>query len=577
MAAPVPAIAWGPVGVVLGVVAALLVVTSTRYGYHRDELYYLAAGRHLAWGYSDQGPLSPFLAEIFGTLGHGSLLVFRIPSMLAALGSGLLASLIARELDGRIFAQVLTAMVAGGGLFVLAAGHLLVTSTFDLLVWVAVSYLVLRLLRTGEDRWWLVIGLVAGIGLLNKTLPVVLLLGIAVGLVLVSPARSQLRSPWLWAGGLAALAIWSPYLIWQATNGWPQLTISGEIRAEYSVAEERIGFAVLQLVLFGIAAMVLWIVGLISLLQERARRSYRVLVWIWLVTLVVFVVTAGQGYYTAGTYPALIAAGAVAFERWTHRRTLLIVAVVVTTLVMLPPFIPVVPVRILVANPMWSGLAENQLETVGWPEFVDQVAAVYATVPATGRNSVTILTDNYGEAGAVDRYGPALGLPPPTAVTTRSVSGDRRRPRRPRWWPCRRTARRRCSSGATSSPGCTTGTESTTRRPRGQRSTSAARRHWAGPRPGRGSSTSTADPSICAGSADPRSSLHRSRPRGADHRLTVALPNLGDVAGDLVAGADAAQKRFLGFDKGRACHGPTTAALFITRPQETQALRDTWL
>jgi len=113
------------------------------------------------------------------------------------------------------------------------------------------------------------------------------------------------------------------------------------------------------------------------------------------------------GLLQAGTYSTLIAAGAVVFERWTHRRTLPIVAVVVVTLVMLPPFLPVVPVPVLVVNPMWSGLAENQLETVGWPEFVDQVAAAYATVPGTDRSNVTILTDNYGEAGAVDRYGPA--------------------------------------------------------------------------------------------------------------------------------------------------------------------------
>jgi hypothetical protein len=177
------------------------------------------------------------------------------------------------------------------------------------------------------------------------------------------------------------------------------------------VAGERIGFAVLQLVLFGIAAMVFWIVGLVSLLREPAWRTYRILVLIWAVALVMFVVTAGQGYYMAGTYPALIAAGAVAFERWTHRRARLIGAVVVVTAVMLPPFIPVVPVRVLVANPMWSGLAENQLETVGWPELVDQVGAAYATVPKADRDSVTILTDNYGEAGAVDRYGPAQGLP----------------------------------------------------------------------------------------------------------------------------------------------------------------------
>ena len=415
-------VAWGPVSLVLVVLAALLVATSARYGYHRDELYYLESGHHLAWGYTDQGPLSPLLARAFDELGRGSLTVFRIPAMMAALASGLFGALAARELGGRTFAQVLAVTLVGGGLFTLGAGHLVVTATFDFLVWVAIAFLVLRLLRTGEDRWWLVIGVVAGIGLLNKALPAVLILGIAVGLVLVPSARRHLRSPWLWIGGLVALALWSPYLIWQAKNGWPQLTISREIHAEYSQAGERIGFGGLQFVLFGVAGGAVWIIGLVQLLRRPEWRTYRVLVVVWLVALVVFVVTAGQGYYTAGTYPAMIAAGAVTIERWTHRRVLVMVVAVVTALVMVPAFLPVLPARVIADTPPWSGLAENQLETVGWPDLVDQVTAAYTSLPPDQQAAATILTSNYGEAGAIDRYGAAHGLP--TAYSGHNAFAD---------------------------------------------------------------------------------------------------------------------------------------------------------
>lgn len=191
--------AFAPVALVVLVLGGLLLAVAGRYGYHRDELYLIVCGRHLAWGYPDQGPVTPAVAHVMDTLAPGSVAVLRIPAMLCLLATVVLAALLARELGGGGFAQVLTAVVVGTGVVALLGGHLLATPTIDLLVWTFLIYLVVRILAAPagpRDRLWLVVGIVAGVGLMNKALPTVLLLGLLVG-GLLTPAVRRLRSPWL--------------------------------------------------------------------------------------------------------------------------------------------------------------------------------------------------------------------------------------------------------------------------------------------------------------------------------------------------------------------------------------------
>jgi len=403
-----PGIAWRGIAAVAAAVGLLLLAMSSRYGYHRDELYFLACGRHLAWGYPDQPPLTPFLAWVMNGVGHGSLTVFRLPATLTAVAVTVMAALCARELGGRAFAQVLAALTVGSSTYVLLSGHLLVTSTIDLLAWVAVLWLVVRILRTRDRRLWPLVGLAAGVGLLNKQLPIVLLGGLVVGILLTPEARPLLRGPWPWVAAAIAAVCWTPVLLWQAAHGWPQLTLAHEIRAEYGTAGQRAGFVALQLLLFGVGTY-LWVVGLVNLWRDPRWRIYRVLAWTWLFVLAFFVVSAGQGYYTAGTYPVLIAAGAVAVER-RRRRWPLVVAVLAVSALFLPAALPVLSPATLGASP-WNGLGETQRETVGWPHLVGQVAAAYRSIPPDQRERAGIFTANYGEAGAVDRFGAAAGLP----------------------------------------------------------------------------------------------------------------------------------------------------------------------
>ena len=198
-----PVLTRRPTGLIAGLalLAAVLVWASTRYGYHRDELYFLACGRHLAWGYPDQPPLTPLLARLTELVHAHSLLVFRLPAVLIVVGATALSAAAAGELGGGRFARGLAALAVGTGTFPVLSGHLMATSTTDFGVWVALTWIALRMLRTGERRWWLGYGAVLGVGLLNKQLPLPLTAALVVGILATPSARGLLRGPWPWAPG----------------------------------------------------------------------------------------------------------------------------------------------------------------------------------------------------------------------------------------------------------------------------------------------------------------------------------------------------------------------------------------
>ena len=222
-AAALPDFAKGPViaaALLLAalLLAALLIAFSGRYGYHRDELYFLADGRHLAWGYPDQPPLVPVIARLMSDLAPASLVVLRLPSAAASAALVVLTGLIAREFGAERTAQALAAICIAVAPLVIGAGHLLSTTTFDLPAWALASWLIVRILRTGNDRLWLAVGLVTGAGLFASDLVAFLLFAVVVALAVAGPRR-PFGSPWLYAGGVIALAMWVPYLAWQASHG----------------------------------------------------------------------------------------------------------------------------------------------------------------------------------------------------------------------------------------------------------------------------------------------------------------------------------------------------------------------
>jgi hypothetical protein len=211
------------------------------------------------------------------------------------------------------------------------------------------------------------------------------------------------------------VAAWVPELVWQAQHGWPQVELARMISEEYGTVDNRIGFLVLQLALFSLGATVLWITGAVRVWREPRWRFARVLATSWLVAFVVFVITAGQPYYTAGTYPALIAAGAVVIERRPRLFWTMTAAVALTSAITVPAVLPVLSPRALAAS-AWAGPGEQQLEMVGWPREVRLVAAVFRTIPEPDRSHAVILTANYGEAGGSTGTEADSGSPRRTAA-----------------------------------------------------------------------------------------------------------------------------------------------------------------
>jgi len=391
----------------------VLIALGNRYGYHRDELYFRAAGHHPAFGYDDQPALTPLVGRLGATLFGDTPRGLRVFSAVAMALVVVLVALLARELRAGAAAQFLAALCAGVSAIILLAGHLLSTETFDVLVWVVVVVLVARLLGGGDPRLWLVVGATIGVGLENKHLPLLLVAALVVGLALDRRLVTVLRSPWAWTGAGIALLLWLPNLTWQATHGWPQLELAGQIRREEG-GENRAMLVPFQFLLIGPPLAPVWIAGLVALVRNRDLRPWRPLSTAYLVMLVTLFVLGGKGYYAAPLLLCLLAPGAIVVERWSAgrslRRALLIVAVAVAAASSAVIALPLVPVDRLADTPI-PDLNEEAAETVGWPGLVRSVTRVRHSLPAAERNRAVVFAENYGEAGAIDRFGAALGIP----------------------------------------------------------------------------------------------------------------------------------------------------------------------
>jgi len=440
-AGALPDFAWLPVTAVAGLLTAVLIAFSDRYGYHRDELYFIQSGRHLAWGYPDQPPLVPLIARLMTDLAPGSLVLLRLPSAIAGGLLVLLTALLTRELGGRRTAQVLAGAVIAVAPVVTGASHLLSTTTFNLPVWALLCLILIRILRTGRARLWLLAGLVAGVGLLDTDLVAFLIVAVVIGLASVGP-RATFRSGWFYAGGFIALALWSPYLVWQASHGWPELSVAHSIAAGKSGSSAPWWLIVPEQ--FGLVPWYfapIWIAGLVRLFRDPGLRWCRAVGVAWPVLAILFMATGGKPYYLAGMFPVLLAAGAQPAADWAARQRArlrhgLIIAGLAIGVLLLPLTLPVLPVSVVHDTPIVA-LNYDAGETIGWPTFVSQIAAVYRSLPPSQRPTTAVLTSNYGEAGAVDRFGPADGLPaafsghngfwywgpPPASATTAVVVG----------------------------------------------------------------------------------------------------------------------------------------------------------
>lgn len=412
--------------VIAGGVLALHLLLSGRYGFHRDELYYLAAGRRPALGYVDQPPLVPLLARAVTGLVGEHLWALRAVAGAVHAAVVLVAASIARELGGDRRAATLAALATATMPLYLATGSLFQTVVLDQLWWAVVLLLVVRLLKGTDPRWWLGVGAVAGVGLQTKWTIALLGLGLAAGLVAVPAARHHLRSRWLWAGAALAILLWLPNLAWQAANDWPTLEFTRNNNAQVRDEEGPVGFVLLQVALIGPLAVPLVGAGVVWLWRDA---RWRVLVVASATVSLMLLVVGGKAYYLGPLYALGAAAGGVAAAPWLSARPRrwrrAVAALAANGLVPLAALVPVAPVDVYAD--VFHDVNDELGEEVGWPEMVDVVAAVVGVLPADERADVRVITASYGEAAAIDLYGPARGLPRGTALSAHNSYAD--------WWP----------------------------------------------------------------------------------------------------------------------------------------------
>lgn len=400
------------VAAIVGTVVLLLLLVAARYGYHRDELYFVAATDHLAWGYVDQPPFTIWMAWLADAVAPGSVFALRVLPALAIGAVVSIGALVASRFGGgRIAIVGASGAVAASGIF-LAVGHLLSTTTFDILFWSVLLYLMVVILDGEDERLWLAFGVVAGIGLLNKHLVLFLLFGLLTGL-LVTPSRRLLRSRWPWLGGVVALLIWSPNLLWQIRNDWPTIEMLQSLQEGNSGLGAAIEFVGLQFPFLSIVMIPIAIIGLRGVLRREGGR-YRSIALGFLALVAVMLVGGGKGYYIVPFYVVFLPMGMVEIEErwaagtaWVSPRAAAI-AMVAGVVLLSPFFLPVLPSDSI---SVFNAVNQELGETIGWEEMVDQVATIHSSFTEDQQKTASIFTGSYGEAGAIDLYGPERGLP----------------------------------------------------------------------------------------------------------------------------------------------------------------------
>jgi Dolichyl-phosphate-mannose-protein mannosyltransferase len=430
-------------------------LTAGRYGIFRDELYYLACSEHLDWGYVDQPPLIAVVAWIARHVFGSSLFGLRLLPAIAGAALVWLTGRLALEMGGRRLATLVAALAAFTAPIYLVFHHWLTMNAFEPLIWMVAVWCVVRAINSGRAVYWFWFGVIAGVGLETKYSLIFFAFGIVAGLILTTERR-VLKSKWIWLGAIAAFLIFLPNLIWLVKHNFPFLELMGNIRRSgRDVARGPIAFTLDQAMIMGPILAPLWVGGLVWLFFGKDGRRYRIFGWAYLVMLITFIVLKGKNYYLAPMYPILFAAGAVGFERLTTKRadtgtantgtagvppamsakrgpavrypwlrwsyiTLIIIASIIFAPLSSPLLSPDAYIRYQQTLGIEPSKTEHQdtgplpqhfADEFGWEDMTREVAKVYYSLPPGERARTAIFANSYGQAGAIDFFGPAYGLP----------------------------------------------------------------------------------------------------------------------------------------------------------------------
>jgi len=429
----IPRFTSGP-AIVLYIASAVLLLqlaTANRYGYFGDEMYHMACGEHLQWGYVDQPPLIAVFAWLTGHTFGTSVFAIRIIPAFASFALVWLTGLLARELGGGRFAQALAALCSACAGVYLVLGHLFTMNVFEPLLWMGCAYVVIRIVKTDNQKLWLWFGLLAGIGLENKYSMAVFGFAVVVGLLLTGE-RKAFASRWIWIAGVIAFLIFLPNLLWNIQHDFPFLELMRNIRASgRDVVFTPLGYLMAQMMLLTPVTLPIWIMGALYFFFWKTGKPFRVLGWTFVTVLAVLIISQGKDYYAAPVFPMMFAGGAIAIEQLSQRnglgwvRRACVALILVGTIAFLPLMVPVLSPEVFLRYQAKMPFKVQQSEKsmayeplphiyswcFGWEEMVAGVAKAYAMVPPEERGDTAIFANDFAEAGAVDIIGLKYGLP----------------------------------------------------------------------------------------------------------------------------------------------------------------------
>jgi len=402
-----------------------------QYGYFRDELYFLACGEHLDWGYADHAPLIALAAKLSRAILGDSLFAIRFLPAVAGALKVLLTGLMTREFGGGRFGVALACLCVLVAPAYLATDNLLSMNAFEPVFWMGGAYFLILAVKRREPRFLLGFGLCAGLGLQNKHTMLFFGCGVVAGLLL-TPARRLFLNKWIWIAGALAFLIFLPNLIWQQQHDWPTLELLNNVKESgKNVPLSPLQFFGQQFVILLPLTAPVWLAGLWYFLFDAEGRRYRFLGIAYIVVLVLMIALKGKSYYLLPIYPMLFAGGAALWERVLRGRRyvgwlrvaypLLLLA---GGIIVAPLALPVLPVESFLRYQRAIGIEPPKTEVghagplpqhygdmFGWPEMVKEVARIYHGLPPEERAKAAIFAGNYGEAGAIDFFGPRYNLP----------------------------------------------------------------------------------------------------------------------------------------------------------------------
>jgi hypothetical protein len=409
----------------------LLVNAFGGYGIFRDEFYYIACSKRLAAGYVDQPPLAMFLLAASRAVFGVSQLGLRVLPALAHALTVFLAGLVTRKLGGRRTAVSLACLAVSLAPIIIGQTNIFQMNAFACLLWALAVLIVILIVDASRPGLWILLGIVIGLGLLNKIDFLWFGAGLAAGLLLTD-MRKHLATPWPYAAAGIALLLFSPFIIWNVTHDFAHLEFIRNATAEKYSGLTRLDFVAGQITLLNPLNMLLWLPGLFFLLFDRDGRRYRVLGIIYVAAFGILLANAhSKAEYLGPAYIMLFAAGGVAVERWASRgkrwwaAPAIAVLSALSSLLILPFAVPVLPVQSFIKYAASAGVKPSTAESknlselpqfyadmFGWEGLARDVSAVYLALPEAERDSAVVFARNYGEAASLEYYAPKYSLPP---------------------------------------------------------------------------------------------------------------------------------------------------------------------